>query len=69
MGSEELGANLFRITQTDAKIKRDKVNDEYKACSTHYDMGKKIRNFIKSIDGTMPEELPNPISSIKKIDK
>ncbi|MBR3523337.1 MAG: DNA damage-inducible protein D [Bacilli bacterium] len=69
MGSEELGANLFRITQTDAKLKRDNVDNEYKACDTHYNMGKKIRKFIKSIDGTMPDELPTPKSSINKIDK
>ena len=69
MGSEELGANLFRITQTDAKLKRDNVDNEYKACDTHYNMGKKIRKFIKSIDGTMPEELPTPKRSINKIEK
>ena len=69
MGSSELAANLFRITQTDDKLKRDKVNNEYEANLTHYNMGKDIREFIKKQGGTMPEDLPNPRSSIKEIDK
>ena len=69
MGSSELAANLFRITQTDDKLKRDKVNNEYEANLTHYKMGKDIRDFIKKQGGTMPEDLPNPRSSIKEIDK
>ena len=68
MGSSELAANLFRITQTDDKLKRDKVNNEYEANLTHYNMGKDIREFIKKQGGTMPEDLPNPKSSIKEID-
>ena len=60
MGSTELANNLFRIVQTDDKLKRDKVDNEYKACDMHYNIGKKIRNFIKNIGGTMPEELPTP---------
>ena len=55
MGSEELGANLFRITQTDAKLKKDKIDNEKDACSTHYTVGKAIRNTIKQLGGTMPE--------------
>ena len=69
MGSSELAANLFRITQTDDKLKRDKVNNEYEANLTHYNMGKDIREFIKKQGGTMPEDLPNPRSPIKEIDK
>ncbi|MBR3116264.1 MAG: DNA damage-inducible protein D [Bacilli bacterium] len=69
MGSEELAANLFRITQTDAKLKRDKVDNEYKANSIHYDIAKDIRQFIIDHGGTMPEDLPNPDKSIKEIEK
>lgn len=69
MGSSELAANLFRITQTDDKLKRDKVNNEYEANLTHYKVGKEVRNSIKRMGGTMPEDLPNPRSSIKEIDK
>ena len=60
MGSEELGANLFRITQTDAKLKRDKVMKEKDACETHFTVGKKVRETIKDLGGTMPEDLPTP---------
>lgn len=69
MGSEELSDNLFRITQTEAKIKRDKVHGEGKANETHYNMGKAIRNFIADQGGTMPEELPTPDKSIKQIER
>lgn len=55
MGSVELGANLFRITQTDDKLKRDNVDDEYTANSVHYNMGRDIRKFIKNQGGIMPE--------------
>ena len=68
MGSSELAANLFRITQTDDKLKRDKVNNEYEANLTHYKVGTEVRNSIKRMGGTMPEDLPNPKSSIKEID-
>lgn len=69
MGSEELAANLFRITQADSKLKRDNVNNEYEANLTHYEIGKKVRDTIKDLDGIMPENLPKPKSSIKEIDK
>ena len=68
MGSEELAANLFRITQTDSKLKRDNVDNEYEANITHYKIGKKVRDTIKDLGGTMPEKLPKPKSSIKEID-
>ena len=67
MGSLELGANLFRITQTEDKLKRNKVNNEYTANSVHYEIEKKVRNAIKDMWGTMPEDLPTPSISIKKI--
>ena len=69
MGSEELADNLFRIVQTDAKIKRDNIKGENNACITHNKMGKDIRTFIKNQWGTMPEDLPKPEKSLKKLAK
>ena len=69
MGSEELADNLFRIVQTEAKIKNDKVQGESKANQTHYKMGKDIRNFIKKQGGTMPEDLKTPKTSLKELEK
>ena len=51
MGIEELADNIFRIAQTDAKLKRDNVNNEYTANSVHYEVGKKVRNTIKELGG------------------
>ncbi len=58
MGSEELAANLFRATQTQAKLKRESVQGENQANQTHHDVGKKIRHTIQELGGTMPEKLP-----------
>jgi len=58
MGSEELAANLFRATQTDAKLRREKVQGEMNASLTHYAVGQKVRKTIEELGGTMPEELP-----------
>ena len=69
MGSEELADNLFRIVQTEAKMKRDNVYGESNANNTHYNMGKNIRNFIASQGGTMPENLPTPNKSLKRLEK
>ena len=69
MGSEELAANLFRITQTEARLKRDKVDTELKACDTHNKIGKIVRKAIKEAGGTMPEELPTPKKSLKQLEK
>ena len=69
MGSEELADNIFRIAQTDAKLKRDKVDNEYTANSVHYEVGKKVRNTIKELGGTMPENLPTPERSLKEFEK
>ena len=60
MGSEELAANLFRITQTEAKLKRDNISSEETANQTHYNIGKNIREVIIKNGGTMPEKLPTP---------
>lgn len=60
MGSEELAANLFRATQTDAKIRREDIKGETSANLAHYEVGQKVRNTISSLGGTMPENLPTP---------
>lgn len=65
MGSEELGANIFRITQTEAKLKRDKIDNEYEANAIHYNVGKEVRFSIERMGGTMPEKLPTPIKKCK----
>ena len=69
MGSEELADNLFRIVQTESKIKNDKIVGENNANKTHYKMGRDIRNFIKKQGGTMPENLPTPNKSLKQLEK
>jgi DNA-damage-inducible protein D len=68
MGSEELAANLFRATQADAKLRRDKINNEYDAYMTHYGVGQMVRDSIKEIGGNMPEDLPaaDSISQARK---
>lgn len=67
MGSEELADNIFRIAQTDAKLKRDNVDNEYTANSVHYEVGREIRKSIKRLGGTMPEDLPTPEKSLKEL--
>ena len=69
MGSEELAANLFRITQTESKLKNENINIESDANKTHYKVGKEIRNTIKKLGGTMPENLPTPEKSLKELEK
>ena len=69
MGSEELAANLFRITQTESKLKKDKISSEKDANKTHYNIGKNIREVIKKNGGTMPEDLPTPKKSLKQLEK
>ena len=69
MGSEELGANIFRITQTEALLKKQKVPNETEANNTHYNVGKAVRDTIEKLGGTMPENLPTPQKSIKQIEK
>ncbi len=69
MGSTELIANLFRISQTEEKLKKDKIHNCSKATSTHYKVGAKVRKAIEDIGGTMPEDLPTPEKSIKQVEK
>ena len=67
MGSTELAANLFRATQTDEKLRRDNIKGKANANKTHYDVGVKVRETIKELGGTMPEDLPTPRKSIQQI--
>ena len=69
MGSEELGANLFRITQTEAKMRRDDPQGLDEASAIHYTVGKEVRETIEKIGGTMPENLPTPKKSISQVEK
>ncbi len=67
-GATELAANLFRITQTDDKIKKDNIKGDYNASQTHFMVGGKVRQTIKDIGGTMPENLL-PEKHIKELKK
>ncbi len=67
MGSVELGANIFRITQTEASLEKQEIPNQQVATNTHFKVGKAVRDTIKKIGGTMPEELPTPEKSIKEI--
>lgn len=69
MGSEELAANLFRATQIDAKLRRDNIQGKETANETHFEVGNKVRQTIKELGGTMPEDLPTPDKSIKTLRK
>jgi DNA-damage-inducible protein D len=69
MGSTELAANLFRATQTDEKLRNEKISDKETANQIHYNVGKKVRDTIQELGGTMPEDLPTPTKSIKQIER
>lgn len=69
MGSTELAANLFRATQTEEKLRRDNVKGKHNANQTHYEVGDKVRQTIKELGGTMPENLPTPEKSIGQIER
>lgn len=69
MGSTELAANLFRATQTDEKLRKENISGKEAANQVHYEVGKKVRQTIKDLGGTMPEDLPTPAKSIKQIEK
>lgn len=69
MGTTELGANLFRITQTDLALKVKKINSEEEACTTHYKAGKEVRKAMIKISGIEPEKLETPKKSIKELEK
>ena len=69
MGSDELIANLFRISQTEQKLKRDNIQGESNAKDTHYEVGRKVRKAIADIGGMMPEEMPTPDKNLKELKK
>lgn len=69
MGSTELIANLFRISQTEEKLRKDKIVGAEIATGVHYNVGKEVRTAIEKIGGTMPEDLPKPEKSIQQIEK
>jgi len=68
MGSEELAANLFRATQTEAKLRRENIKGKAKANAAHYEVGGTVRRTIEELGGTMPEDLPTPEKSIKQLE-
>ncbi len=69
MGSEELGANIFRVTQAESKIRREGITGKEKANLTHREVGAKVRQTIKELGGAMPEDLPTPPTSAKQLEK
>ena len=69
MGSVELGANIFRITQTEALLEKQEEPNEKIATNTHYKVGKTVRKAIEDLGGTMPEDLPTPNKSLKELEK
>lgn len=69
MGYEELAANLFRATQTEAKLRRENIQGKDNANKTHYEVGKEVRDTIQRLGGTMPEDLPTPDKNIKQIER
>lgn len=69
MGYEELAANLFRATQTEAKLRRENIQGKNEANKTHLNVGKEVRDTIKRLGGTMPEDLPTPDKSIKQLER
>ncbi len=58
MGRAELAANDFRITQTEEKLRNERIVGQARAISTHHEIGRKVRQAIEEIGGTMPEDLP-----------
>lgn len=69
MGSTELAANLFRATQTEEKLRRESIQGKAAANQAHYDVGRKVRQTIQELGGTMPEDLPTPKKSVKQIER
>lgn len=68
MCSDELAANLFRISLAKQKIAKEKVIDEKQATQTHYFVGQKVRNTIQELGGMMPEQCPTPNKSLKELE-
>ena len=69
MGSEEMADNIFRAVQTDAALRRDQVRGKDQANATHYRIGQEVREAIRRMGGTMPEDLPTPAKSIQELQR
>ena len=69
MGSTELAANLFRATQTEEKLRRENIQGKAAASQAHYAVGRKVRQTIQELGGTMPEDLPTPEKSVQQIER
>ena len=69
MGSDELIANIFRISQTEQKLKKDNIKGEQKENEVHFNIGRNIREVIAKNGGTMPEDLSTPKKSLKELEK
>lgn len=69
MGSDELAANLFRISLANQKLNNEKINGEKNSCDAHFEVGKAVRDTIDKVGGTLPENLPTPDKSIKDLSK
>lgn len=69
MGSTELAANLFRATQTEEKLRRENIQGKEAANQTHFNVGRKVRQTIQELGGTMPEDLPTPEKSVLQIER
>lgn len=69
MGSTELAANLFRATQAEEKLRRENIQGKTKANTTHFEVGKKVRQTIEELGGTMPEDLPTPEEDLNRLEK
>ena len=69
MGSSELAANIFRAAQTEEKIRRERITGKDKANQAHREVGAKVRQTIKELGGTMPEDQPTPTKSAKQLER
>ena len=69
MGSEELAANWFRVTQTEAKLRREGITGKDAANATHHAVGREVRDTIQRLGGTMPEDLPTPAESVRQLER
>jgi len=69
MGSEELASNIFRTAQTDAKLRREQIIGKEQANRTHHEVGRKVRQTIQELGGTLPEDLPTPAESIQELER
>lgn len=67
MSSTELAANFFRVTQAEEKLRKDKITGAFRANEIHREVGKKVRQTMRELSGTVPEELPSPALSISQI--